>query len=66
MALAGETIHSGGLERIGPIAIDDFKIINDINETKRFNFELASMGKKTCIVIDWGDGSRYYLEVNYL
>ena len=46
------------LERIGPIFIDDFNVINDFNETKEFNIRLSKMGRKTCIQIDWGDASR--------
>lgn len=46
------------LERIGPIYIDDFNIINDRNESKAFHIRLAKMGTKTCITIDYGDGTR--------
>ena len=45
------------LERIGPITIDDFNIINDQNETKIFNIRFAKMGVKTCISVDYGDGT---------
>lgn len=50
------------LEQIGPIFIDDFNIINDYNETKEFNIRFGKMGRKTCVTIDWGDGSKlnYY------
>lgn len=46
------------LSRIGPIFIDDFNQISDKNETKPFNIRLAKMGIKTCITVDFGDGSR--------
>ena len=46
------------LERIGPITIDDFAIINDANETKNFEIIFERMGTKTCISVDWGDGTR--------
>ena len=46
------------LERIGPIFIDDYNIISDYNETKEFNIRFAKMGWKTCVTIDWGDGSK--------
>ena len=46
------------LERIGPIYIDDYNIINDHNETKPFHIRLAKMGIKTCITVDFGDGSK--------
>ena len=45
------------LERIGPIFIDDFNVINDFNETKSFNIRFGKMGRKTCVTIDWGDGT---------
>lgn len=45
------------LERIGPITIDDFNIINDQNETKIFDIRFAKMGVKTCISVDYGDGT---------
>ena len=46
------------LSRIGPIFIDDFNTINDKNESKAFNIRLAKMGIKTCITVDFGDGSK--------
>ena len=46
------------LERIGPIFIDDFNQINDKNETKPFHIRFAKMGIKTCVTVDWGDGSK--------
>ena len=46
------------LERIGPIYIDDFQNIYDVNETATFKFRFSCMGSKTCISIDWDDGSR--------
>lgn len=46
------------LERIGPIFIDDFNTINDRNESKAFHVRFAKMGTKTCITVDYGDGSR--------
>ena len=46
------------LSRIGPIFIDDFNQINDKNETKPFNIRLGKMGLKTCITVDFGDGSK--------
>ena len=45
------------LERIGPIFIEDFSVITDINETKPFNIRFAKMGVKTCVTVDYGDGS---------
>ena len=48
------------LERIGPIYIDDFQNIYDVNETANFKFRFSCMGSKTCISIDWDDGSRYF------
>ena len=54
------------LERIGPIFIDDFNVINDFNETKEFNIRLSKMGRKTCLQIDWGDGSRLQFYGNAL
>ena len=46
------------LSRIGPIFIDDFNTINDKNESKPFNIRLGKMGIKTCITVDFGDGSK--------
>ena len=46
------------LERIGPIYIDDFSIIRDKNETKTFHIRFLKMGRKTCITLDLGDGSK--------
>ena len=46
------------LETIGPIIIDDFNIINDAGEIKHFNIRLGRMGQKTCITLDWNDGSK--------
>ena len=46
------------LERIGPIEINDFAIINDANETKEFEIMFERMGIKTCVSVDWGDGTR--------
>lgn len=46
------------LSRIGPIFIDDFNIINDVNEIKGFNFRFGKMGRKTCVTISWGDNSK--------
>lgn len=43
------------LSRVGPITIDDFLILSDYNETKRFNIRLGHAGQKTCIVVDYGD-----------
>ena len=43
------------LERVGPITIDDFRILSDYNETKPFKIRLAKAGIKTCIVTDYGD-----------
>ena len=46
------------LERIGPVFIDDFNVINDRNESKAFHIRFAKMGTKTCITVDYGDGTR--------
>lgn len=46
------------LSRIGPIFIDDFNQINDKNESKPFNIRLGKMGLKTCVTVDFGDGSK--------
>jgi hypothetical protein len=46
------------LERIGPVFIDDFNQINDRNETKPFFIRFGRMGTKTCITVDYGDGSK--------
>jgi len=46
------------LESIGPIFIDDYQIINDRNESKAYHVRLAKMGTKTCITVDFGDGSK--------
>ena len=46
------------LERIGPVFIDDFNVINDRNESKAFHVRFAKMGTKTCITVDYGDGTR--------
>ena len=43
------------LSRVGPITIDDFLILSDYNETKRFNIRLQHAGQKTCVVVDYGD-----------
>jgi hypothetical protein len=51
------------LERIGPIYIDDYQRIYDVNETASFNFRFSAMGSKTCISIDWDDGSRYLSQI---
>ena len=48
------------LERIGPIYIDDYQNIYDVNETATFKFRFSCMGSKTCISIDWDDGSRCF------
>jgi hypothetical protein len=50
------------LARVGPIFIDDFNKINDMNETKEFNFRLVRMGRSTCITVYWGDKTpiQYY------
>ena len=46
------------LERIGPIYIDDYQNIYDVNETANFKFRFSCMGSKTCVSIDWDDGSK--------
>ena len=46
------------LSRIGPIFIDDFNTISDKNETKPFNIRFGKMGIKTCVTVDFGDGSK--------
>ena len=43
------------LARVGPIQVDDFLILSDYNETKRFNVKLDRCGQKTCVVVDFGD-----------
>ena len=53
------------LERIGPIYIDDFQNIYDVNETATFKFRFSCMGSKTCISIDWDDGSRCFSSNNF-
>ncbi len=44
------------LEEIGPIHIDDFQILSDVNQTKHFNITLDYGGVRTCIAVDFGDG----------
>jgi hypothetical protein len=46
------------LERIGPVFINDFNTINDRNESKAFHMRFGKMGTKTCITVDYGDGSK--------
>ena len=43
------------LSRVGPVTVDDFLILSDYNETKHFNIKLDRCGKKTCVVVDFGD-----------
>ena len=52
------------LEGIGPIRVDDFRVINDFNETKTVNFKFSSMGRKTCITLDWDDGTGWVWQKN--
>ena len=54
------------LERIGPIYINDYQNIYDVNETANFKFRFSCMGSKTCISIDWDDGSRWCRSKQYL
>ncbi len=54
------------LSKSGPIVVDDYAYIKDVNEPKDYEVRLENAGKRTCVAVNWADGNGVELYGNLL